>query len=730
MFPVERLPLRAPARVYWNENQIPFIEAEDDRDLPMLLGMVHAHQRLGQMEVLKRVSQGRLAEMAGPVAGFVDASLRIVNHGKVARENWERMRPDTKAWLERFVAGINLYRQRVERRPAEFAALGFGEEEWTPIDVLTIGRLGGTDINWGLYLSMLSRRGEAKWPELYERLKAYGLGAAPSFGGLDPLKLAEGVSKSGSNSFAVSGARTGTGAGLIANDPHVGLGLPNLWLVVGIKSPARHAVGMMLPGVPAVLLGRNERIAFGGTNMRSLNTAMYDASKVPPEQITTRTSVIKQRWWLDREQAVRETPLGPIITDAPIFSAARTNGPEIAMKWRGHEPSDELTAFMDMSVARNFDEFRRAFEPFAVSGQNFLYADVEGNIGQVLALEFDAAAGRAALVGVADPAAPGMQWGQERYRSTQLPHAYNPAAGYLVSSNNNPVRTEPPITIVANADDRYLRISELIESAGSLRKPEALRIQMDVYSRSSHAVARAMAQRAPELTGGARRARDVIAAWDGRYEVESEGAPMFQAAFYHLIRAHFGASYGENLSEYLLNSEAVYSLMIEEFEAGRVDGSLAQALERAAKDVATGTTWGDRHKLRVAHYIGNVPVLGAAWRFEEFGVRGSLKTVFKTANDVSRGVHRATYGANSRHISDLADLDENYFVLLGGQDGWLGSVNMLDQVAMWRDGDMVRVPMRIQSVRSWAKRVTELAPGEPALPAGDSWEKQWQETRR
>lgn len=733
MFPVrDGRPLFGDVTVYWGPEQTPFIEASDDRDLPFALGMVMAHQRLAQMEVLRRASQARLSEMAGPIAGFIDETLRALDFGKAAQASWEKTRPDTRAYLERFVAGINAYRARVKERPADYVALGFGEEEWTPLDVLTIGRLGSTDINWSLWYTLLRMRGEPKWPEVLERVQGYGLGAVPSFGPpteQNPLNVLEGLSKSGSNTFVVRGEKTTTGAGLIANDPHVGLNLPNLWMVVGIKSPSVHAVGMMLPGVPGVLLGRNDKIGFGGTNMRGLSTAMFDASKFTAEEITTRTVEIKRRWWVPKRVTVRDTPRGPIMTDTPLFSSARENGVPVAFAWRGHEPSDELSAILDMNKAGNFEEFRQSFATWAVSGQNFLYTDIEGNIGQVLALEYDPVAGRAAVLGgadggtggVADPSDPLMQWGKERVTSTQLPFAYNPEAGFLVSANNTPVRTEPPVTLTANGDSRIVRISELVTQATSegakIDAARAAEIQMDVYSLESHEAAKAVAARGKGLTLSEKGARalGLVEGWDGRYVVESVGAPVAQAVLFRTAKDLYTRMYGEKLGGYLVGADPVYRLLAEDIAAGRADVELAAALESAGRDVRQGTTWGDRHKLRVTHYLGNLPVIGAAWRWGEFGVNGSLKTVFKTANDLTDERHRATYGANARHVSDLSDMDKNTFVLLGGQDGWIGSANMLDQVEAWRTGQSFTVPMRMESVRKWAKGRSELRAGIKAL---------------
>ena len=697
-FPTTGLPLVAPASVHWSREQIPFIEAEDDRDVPLLLGMVHAHLRLSQMELLRKASQARVSEMAGPFTGDIDAALRTLNLGKATPEIRKTMRPDTLAWVTRFVEGINAYRERAPRRPADFGVYGFDEEPWTVEDIITLGRLASADVNWLLWISYLRLRDEPGWPEAWERLKAFGAAATPSFGPEAPINLSA-LSRSGSNCFVVAGGRTTSGAGLIASDPHVGFQLPALWLIAGFRAPGFGAVtGFMIPGLPMVVVGRNESIAWGGTNMQSLNTSLYDASAEDPSTFVTRTERVRQRWWFGRDVTVRESPtLGPVISDTPFFRPF-ARGRTITLKWRGHAASDEFSAFLDVCKAKTWEEFRAAWKPYAVSGQNMLFADRAGNIGQVLALEHQPAAGNTARAGLGDPANPEHRWGPG-VPSTDLPAAQNPATGYLVSTNNTPVRLEPPVTIKTNANDRHDRLTSLLAQNTAMTVAAASAMQLDVFSRWSHDLAQAIAARAAAGGGGSGRALTLLREWDGVYGVDSLGAPMLQAVAHRLAVAHYAARYSPKVADYLLGSEAVYSMLREDLETGRLDADLAGAISGAEADIPPGTRWGDVHTLKVAMPASRLPLVGSAFDYGEIPVPGSLTTVMKAANPIGPGPHTADYGANARFVSDLSSPDENYFVLMGGQDGWIGGTTIVDQVPLWREGRLIRVPMSADGVR-------------------------------
>ena len=223
------LPLKNPVNIYWNEYAVPYVEAENDEDLAFTLGLLHAHLRSAQLALFKRAAQGRLSEMAGPLANGIDYLLRIIDFGKAAEDIEKNLPPETKAWVGSFVQGLNFYQDNTKVRPPEFALLGLEYVPWTVRDVLTLTRLAGTDVTWLMYFSLLNARAEgAGFSEDWQRLLEIQETDMTSFekgqaSGLEFLSnfLSEN-SRSGSNSIAISAAKSSNGAAILHNDPHSG----------------------------------------------------------------------------------------------------------------------------------------------------------------------------------------------------------------------------------------------------------------------------------------------------------------------------------------------------------------------------------------------------------------------------------------------------------------------------------------------------------------------------
>ncbi len=706
-FPTRGLPLREPVTVFWNERQIPFIDAATDDDAAFALGLVHAHLRLGQMVMMRMVAQGRLSEMAGPMAIDIDRGLRILSYGRAAADTERAMDESTRRWVQRFVDGINHYQNAAAELPHEFRVLGLEREPWTVADLLTVGRLSGTDVNWLVWADLLPLRGRQDWPELWARLVEKGTASAPSFDGdaaAGQQAWLGGLARSGSNSVALAPRHTTTGGAILANDPHIGIVIPNMWLIAGVRSPSCHAVGLMVPGFPLFAIGRNPYIAWGGTNMRAASSDLYDVSDLPESEITRRTEPIAVRWWLEADAAVRETRWGPILTDAPQL--ANVNLPPAALRWIGHRASDEIGAMRAVCGARDFDSFRRAFDSFAVPAQNMLYADIEGNIGQVMAAQLPRRDGAPADI-VLDREVSDDAWTEIR-SAGELPFSLNPESGFLASANNRPSAVGMPVGFFFSRDDRVRRIAALIEAETPLGVEAVAAIQRDVHARSSVELrdlfvakldaAGLGAPTDPARDEAVRRMRD----WDGHYRPDSVGAVSFEQFRHGFFAAFFARAFGETDGQAYADPGRVETLLREDIETASeetVRAALAAGLDAAAAGVAAFDNWADMHRLQLNHPLSLVPVIGSRYRFAEYGVGGSSETLMKTAHDSSAGQHTVRYGANARHISDMTDPDANWFVLLGGQDGWLNSSTLLDQWALWRDGDYVRVPLTLGAVR-------------------------------
>lgn len=711
-FPSSNVPLIGSAEVFWNKHQVPFIHASDDRDVPFLLGMVHAHLRLGQMEMMRRLSQGRLAEMFGPFAADADHALRIVDYGRAVPEIIQMLPPETRMWIRRYTDGINFYVQRSPSRPPALADLAIKPEPWSMEEIITMGRLGATDVNWFYWFMNLKLQKEPQWADFWERMIAHGSASLPSFGSDAgaPFRLLESAVKSGSNSYAVSGQHTRSGAGLIANDPHLGLMLPNLWVLIGFKSPGYHSVGLSIPGLPMVLVGRNPSIAWGGTNMLSMSSSLYDISDTRVDQLEHRQDRIRVRWWFDRSVTIRNSALGPVISDTTYLK--KQGLPRLALKWRGHSASDEFTAFLKVNQAESWEEFRKAWETYAVSGQNIVYADRDGNIGQLMAIEFVPAAAKANKQFIANPNNPEYRW-DVRYKSTQLPAILNPESGFLVSTNNIPIRTDPPVSLFGNANDRYRTILAQLQHSAPVDVADLIKIQTDVYSGNSFELAQAIARHASNTNTPTTRLLASLEKWDGLYGVDSSGAAALELAAFHLANDYYRERYGEKTAGYLMRSPAVYTFLKQDLDDPAMQKKFSSALAKAARDYKKYPAWGKLHYLRLRHPLGNIPLIGFPYRFGEYPVAGSTNTVMKRAHPLSNKKHYTTYGANARHISDLSDPDENYFVLVGGQDGFRGSANFLDLFEMWQRNEYLRFPLRLETIRTTFDRRIEINDGQP-----------------
>lgn len=719
-FPTEGLPLQGRTAIHWDSHQIPFIEAEHDGDAAFALGLVQAHLRLGQMEMFRRVSQGRIAEMGGPFASEIDHSLRILDFGKASAATEALLAPETRLWLERFVAGVNHYQEQAKTLPPEFAMLGLEREPWSVQDVLTFGRLAGTDVNWLVWFNLLNLRGREDWPELWARLVDNGSDSLPSFGAdgeqITLGGIIGGLSRSGSNALAVAPQRSASGGAILASDPHLGIFVPNTWLVAGIKSPSYHAVGLMIPGLPIFGIGRNPDIAWGGTNMRAASSDLYDLSELDAAEVSERKETLKVRWWFDREITVRDTPYGPLLSDAPQLSDLA--GPDFALRWTGHRPSDETTAFLKVSQAKDFEGFRRAFEDFALPGQNMLYADRAGNIGQIMAVQLPRRNGTVPDDVLIDPKGSEAAW-ETLEGVFELPHSLNPASGYLVSANNRPSNGKSKVGWFFSPDDRVERMAELLESRDTHSLDDIKALQRDVYMASSVALRDRLLAHIDALgimaaaSPSERAALAELRGWDGFYRTDSHGAVAYELLRDAFTSAFYRVTFGEQDWAAFANVGRIQTLLLEDIDKAdpaTLEQALTEAVAAMTDRVDDFANWGDMHRLRLAHPLAFAPVIGSRFAFADLPISGSSDTLLKTAHSRTSERHTTRYGANARFIADLSDPDATHVVLLGGQDGWLKSSTFLDQVPLWLSGDYVALPLSLDKVKGRARQSMELRP--------------------
>jgi len=716
--PRDGLPLDGPVAVRWNQYQIPFVEAETDHDLAFALGLVHAHLRLAQIRVLKQLSQGRASEMAGFVATDIDHTLRILDVGRASPEMYRRLSPETKAYIDAFVDGLNTYQARMPEPPPEFGLLGLEREPFTAIDLITIGRLSGVDINWMTEIALLPLRDRADWNRIWERTIESGTSQTVSFHNGDPGLTLDGVisgtARAGSNAVVVSASKSATGSALIAGDPHLGISIPNLWLLAGVRSPSMTGVGLMIPGLPFIAEGRTPKLGWAGTNMRSASSDLYDVSKLADANITARKTAIGTRFWFDRERTIRESRLGPILSDSPMVKAAA--GETIAARWIGHEATDELSSLLALARAGNATEFRAALKGFALPAQNFLCADDSGNIAQAMATVLPIRSVMKPKAPVLDPNDAESRW-LGTADATTLPFALNPPEGFLASANNPATETPFPIGHYFGSRERIDRLRTLLGDRERISPDDLKALQRDVMSYNARDLSAALSDLIaadPVVASVAPRFVAELKAFNGDYRADAHGPVVFETLLYHLVPPVYGAASIDDVPRLVTDMNQLVRWLVPDTKAlppERRREVLTAAIKAAAVDAAKYPNWGAMHRLRIGHMLAAAPVLGSFFRYGDHPVGGSRETVMKTANGIVNQRHDVTFGSQARFVADMGDVDANDFVLIGGNDGWLGSANLLDQMPLWLEGRYIRLPLKPDSVKQAFPIVTTLRPG-------------------
>lgn len=699
--PTVGLPLQRPVMVHWNVRHIPFIEAETDHDLAVALGALHVHLRWTQMELMRHVALGRVAELIGPFGIRFDRLLRTLDLTRAVPQIATSLSQATRDWVEAFVLGINYAIQRLPCLPPEFRLLGLGRAAWTLHDILAVGRLAAIDVTWITWFRLSQNRTRLPLREVWSRLTSASA-AETVLGQAD--SVLQGFARSGSNAWAIAPARSNSRSACIAGDPHLSALLPNLFLVAAYRSPSYHAVGFMTPGIPAILIGRNPSIAWGGTNLHAASSDLFDVSDLPASAIATRRERLRVRFAGTRELLVHETELGPIISDVlPLGDGARC-----ALRWMGHECSDELTAMLAVNRARGWQEFRAAIEQIGVPGQNMIYADVAGHIGKAMAVHLPARPpSEESVLPLPTTAA---AWWTQTVRGSALPSMSDPAEGFVVSANDRPPPAEVLIGHLFSSNHRVQRLREVLRQATDWDFAQLAALQRDVLLPPVLPLRDRFVGLLRRGTGRAQhRLTAQLAAWDGRYTAASRGALAFELLLFHLGVALHGR---RGLASYTVvwNTR---DLLFRDLHSLPHD-ILAQKLRRTVPATLRGIrrfrTWGGMHQVAPRHFLAALPIIGRRYRVRDFPADGGSDTVFKTAHAPTARQHRAGLVSTARHISDLSDPDKNWFVLLGGQDGWAGSATVTDQIALWRAGEYVQVPLRPETARAAFPFHTELRP--------------------
>ncbi len=709
-------PVKKTVRIYWNRYAVPFIEAQTDEDLAFALGTVHGHLRIDQLEVLRLISQGRLSEAAGPIGPVqtIDHGLRMLDFMGSAEKSLSKMSPEGKQWMQQFTEGLNWYIARLPREPVTNKILDIKLRPYSLQEVVAITRLVSADLTWATYLKYLKLAEAPEWRQTFDFLQNKVSASLASTNNQKDDSLSELIksfSKSGSNALVVNGSKTRSGSAMIASDPHVGLMLPNFWILVGIKSPSYHACGLMIPGVPIIGAGRNKHIAWGGTNMRGISSHLYDISTLPSSDIKIKKVDLKRRWWFDTEVEIRQTPYGPIFTDLKYFEKDK-NPFAVAIDWLGRQGSDEITSFLKVTRSRDWSSFKKSFEGYQVPAMALVYADNKGDIGLI------AAYGQPVLKNpdqtlelvksLENPIVGTL-------RPTQNPTALNPREGYIASANNKPfAHTAIPMSFGYANNHRISRLKALSEKPNKIDVDYLMEIQKDVYLQAAVDIKVLVLEKLKNSDLKSHPLIENLRTWDGNFNKESEGAIIYYALMYNYWQAYLQRFEDKTLKEGVKKYDDWRMSLLQWIQSQTsqdIAALTASSLASIEDTVKKYKTWGEFTVQPQRTLLGMIPWVGSRFQYADYPVNGSSETLNKYGRNFSLEKQEVTYGASARHISDLASLDENYFVLHGGQDSWLMNENLNDQTPLWRKGEYIKVPLSLDKVKAeFRSATTKLTP--------------------
>src|SRR5690625_806611 len=478
---------------------IPHIEATNNKDLFFAQGYAQARDRLFQMDLSRRQASGTLSELVGAQAVDNDKYFRTLGLRRAAKDSLEIYPDDAKAVLNDFTDGVNAFIEEASEEgnlPLEYTLLGVEPQEWSRVDSLTIGKymafdLGGHWERQAFNAYLLQTFDDKKAYELFPTYPKDGstviqpneLNIASSF---EDVVLPDEFN--GSNNWVVDGDKTASGKPLLADDPHLGLSTPSIWYEMSLQSNDVNVAGVIFAGVPGIILGHNEDVAWGVTNTGPDVQQLFVEKQNPdkeyeflfnnewePAKIISEPIQVKGEDTIEYE--VVETRHGPIISD---FSKETNAGDIYSLQWTALEPTTELLAILQLNKASNWSEFEKGLENFLVPAQNFVFMDNEGTIA------YKANGNIPIYENETDSLLPLPGWDKD-YELTEyipfdeLPKVVNPDKGYIATANNKITPEDYPyhISNVWAQPYRYDRISEVLDTNDKLTVEDMENLQMD-----------------------------------------------------------------------------------------------------------------------------------------------------------------------------------------------------------------------------------------------------------
>lgn len=728
--------LHHPVQISHDEFGTPSIIAKTDHDAYFGLGFKHASDRLWQLELQRRMVQGRLSEILGPDALTQDIWMRTLGLQDAAKQSVKSLSPETIEALTAYSEGINAWVAQASSLPPEFQLLGIKPEPWTIYDSLCWQKMFAYVLNGNMFdeirrdlLLQHLTPAQVKFLYSYDPLDVLAQVRQPVNSNLiakqDTLiQFGIGHKSTGSNAWVVSGKHTKTGRPILANDPHMGLELPAVWYAASVKGDKLDVSGMTLVGLPMVIFGQNADIAWGGTSLMSDQQDLFveNTSSQHPNQyqngndwipFDSHNEIIKIA---TSSPAFLNDPIKPVeivvrkTTRGPIISDARSAGDQIlSLRWAALDADDRtVESFFKIQYAKNWDEFRQSLALLKAPGLNFVYADRVGNIGyQVAGMMPKRNSGIGILPQVASQTADWTGY----YDFNLLPSILNPDNGFLVSANE-PVEHTKEIVISHDwaPSARHDRIAELLQQTIASGKQFDINEMSSMQNDRQDKTALSLLPYLKNVQGKTdqqKQAIDELNKWNGEFSSDSVGATIFATWSYYLTHEIFDPvlrySWQRPVREDILASSveqvdwARLAVILSTNDHGwckanqtspcsvELENSLGRALQQIEKIRGTTSvakwTWGKVSRTEFVHQpFGQVK--GLEFFFKKTAYFASSPNSINASNnqfDSYRG-YVQNFGAAFRQVIELDNKRSHEYMISTGESGNIMSPHFDDMM--------------------------------------------------
>jgi penicillin amidase len=757
------------ALIQYDKFGVPHITASTDADLYFAQGFATARDRLWQMEHGRRLASGTLSEILGKSKLEQDFEIRRIGLRRAADATYNSLTPEMKRLSAAYAAGVNYYiTTHADRLPREFRDLGYMPELWHPADSLLIPltmfwHLSGTLEEELMLATLVDELGAWKALELVSGEPAdpethmqwtqaaalipngFGRDGFDILSGLKEFSGTSGAARSvGSNNWVIDGMKSATGSPILANDPHLALLNPPIWYEVHLKAPGVNVIGSTFPGVPGVIIGHNEHIAWGVTNVGYDVCDLY-AEQPDPEnpdkyifkgesrEFKTITEKFTYRGGNSQnaiERQIRLTVHGPIVHEE--------NGKLYSLRWTGHEPSTEFSFLYLVNRAASVEEFRTALSYYRLGAQNFIYADVDGNI-------FYQPTGAVPIRGGApylplDGSSGEFEWeGYIPY--DELPRVLNPDEHFIATANARPVDKAYPyyIGLFFDIGFRVRRIKDLLTAQSTLTFEEVRSIQADNYvlaaERLDPLLQDALTKSRMKLSKRAREAAEIVERWNNRATIDSTACTIFNKWLERIAMNTLSDDLGEESFDYwasnpdtivvlLLRSEQPDTLKHDWFDNARTTihetrhDIVARSLQEATDELSLQCGfdmkkwhWGKIHTITLQHALGESKPL---YNNGPFPRNGSNDTVDNAWFPFFNGAFRSRGGPSLRMTVELKPgVEHAVNALPGGQSGDQESEHYDDQLKeYWRRHKAHPMLFTSEAIESNLAETISLVPSE------------------